>query len=438
MGAGQHCRRCPNPQERNTPHEPARPAEASQTRSGHLARQERVGRRAGGARRADAAGHRPGRHGRHDQPGGHQQRLLLLVLDRQPGHRLHEHGLRRSVQHLVAQHRQLRRGQGLGQRRPPDRAVLGQLQPLRQRVPGALRMDVEPARRVLHRRQLGHLPAHGRVQGHRHQRRRHLRHLQDDPRQQALRRGDPHLRPVLERPAGEADRRHHHDRQPLRRVGPGRDAARQLQLLHDHGHRGLPEQRQLQHQRRRDRRRRQRRRRQRERWRRVHRHGVRRAEVGRPVQPRRLRQRRQRLDGDDERAVPGEGPVDLERQRQLSQCADADRQVERQRQQLGRHHPGQRQLDLAQRAPSPRSPPRARWRPAPPRPRPRPATVTSGSPSTTAPPAAPSPCSTRSGRTGCGPPCSTRGRTPPRTRPWSGPRSTPACGSPTTATPTRT
>ena len=51
----------------------------------------------------------------------------------------------------------------------------------------AVRLDVEPARRVLHRRQLGHLPAHGHVQGHRHQRRRHVRHLPDDAVQRPLR-----------------------------------------------------------------------------------------------------------------------------------------------------------------------------------------------------------------------------------------------------------
>ncbi len=43
------------------------------------------------------------------------------------------------------------------------------LQPVRQRVPDALRLDHRPPGRVLHRRQLGHLPAHRRVQGHRHQ-----------------------------------------------------------------------------------------------------------------------------------------------------------------------------------------------------------------------------------------------------------------------------
>ena len=52
--------------------------------------------------------------------------------------------------------------------------------------------------------------------------------------------------PVLERAAVEEDRRHHHVRQPLRRVGLQGHEPRQPQL-HDHGDRGLPEQRQLEH-----------------------------------------------------------------------------------------------------------------------------------------------------------------------------------------------
>ena len=106
----------------------------------------------------------------------------------------------------------------------------------------------EPARRVLHRRQLGHLPADGHVQGHRHQRRRHVRHLRDDARttRPPIERHRD-VQPVLERAAVEADRRHHHHRQPLRRLGQPRHEPGQLQLLHDPRHRGLPEQRQLQH-----------------------------------------------------------------------------------------------------------------------------------------------------------------------------------------------
>ncbi|EFL32846.1 LOW QUALITY PROTEIN: endo-1,4-beta-xylanase, partial [Streptomyces viridochromogenes DSM 40736] len=77
--------------------------------------------------------------------------------------------------------------------------------------------------------------------------RRHVRHLQDDALQRPVRGGQQDLRPVLERAAVETDGRHHHRRQPLRRVGPRGHAPRQLQVLHDHGDRGLPEQRQLQH-----------------------------------------------------------------------------------------------------------------------------------------------------------------------------------------------
>ncbi|CAK7281985.1 hypothetical protein SGPA1_12778 [Streptomyces misionensis JCM 4497] len=69
--------------------------------------------------------------------------------------------------------------------------------------------------------------------------------------------------------------------------------------------------------------------------------------MGRPVQPQRLGQRLQQLDGDDERAVPGEGHGHLERQRQLSQQPGARRQTQRQWQQLGRDHPEERQYDLA-------------------------------------------------------------------------------------------
>ena len=143
--------------------------------------------------------------------------------------------------------RQLRRRQGLGQRRTPDGGLLRQLQPVRQRVFDPLRVDRQPARGVLHRRQLGHVPAHRNVQGHGHQRRRYVRRLPEDPGQRPVRRGHQDLQPVLERPPVEEDGREHHRRQPLRRVGPLRDAAGQLQLLHDHGDGGLPEQRELQH-----------------------------------------------------------------------------------------------------------------------------------------------------------------------------------------------
>ena len=138
-------------------------------------------------------------------------------------------------------------GKGWQHRRAQDRQLLRQLQPVRQRLPDALRVDHEPARRVLHRRQLGHLPAHRHLHGHREQRRRHVRHLPHPARQQALHRGRQlDVLPVLERAAVEEDRRHHHLRQPLRRVGVQGHEPRQPQL-HDHGDRGLPELRQLEH-----------------------------------------------------------------------------------------------------------------------------------------------------------------------------------------------
>ncbi len=71
--------------------------------------------------------------------------------------------------------------------------------------------------------------------------------------------------------------------------------------------------------------------------------------IAQTLAAKRLGERGRRLDRDDERAVAGEGDVDLERQRDVSQRPDADGQAERQRQHLGRDHPGQRQLDLADR-----------------------------------------------------------------------------------------
>src|SRR6185369_9707818 len=50
-----------------------------------------------------------------------------------------------------------------------------------------------------------------------------------------------------------------------------------------------------------------------------------------------------------ERAVPREGHRQLERQRELPERAGADGETERERQQLGRHAPDQRHLDLAHR-----------------------------------------------------------------------------------------
>ena len=54
--------------------------------------------------------------------------------------------------------------------------------------------------------------------------------------------GTADVLPVLERPAEQAHRRHHHHRQPLQRVAQPRPEPGQPRLP-DHGHRGLPEQR---------------------------------------------------------------------------------------------------------------------------------------------------------------------------------------------------
>ena len=65
--------------------------------------------------------------------------------------------------------------------------------------------------------------------------------------QPAVDRRHRHVLPVLERPPAEAHRRHHHHRQPLRRLGPRRLEPRHQPQLPGHGHRGLPEQRELRH-----------------------------------------------------------------------------------------------------------------------------------------------------------------------------------------------
>ena len=145
----------------------------------------------------------------------------------------------------------------------------------------------------------------GHAHGHRHQRRRHVRHLPHPARQPALHRGRPlDVLPVLERAAVEEDRRHDHVRQPLRRVGQQGHEPRQPQL-HDHGDRGLPEQRQLEHHRERGLRRRRRRQpdhaspdRRRRQHRRLLHHRHPRRRVVRPVQRELHGQRRQLLDGD--------------------------------------------------------------------------------------------------------------------------------------------
>ena len=118
----------------------------------------------------------------------------------------------------------------------------------RQRLPGAVRLDDQPAHRVLRRRELRQLqPEHGRpAAGLGHHRRQHLRHLPHPAGQPALHHRHRDVLPVLERPAAAAHRRHHHHRQPLQRLAQPRPEPRHPRLP-DPGHRGLPEQRQLQH-----------------------------------------------------------------------------------------------------------------------------------------------------------------------------------------------
>lgn len=89
----------------------------------------------------------------------------------------------------------------------------------------------------------------------------------------------------------------------------------------------------------------------RQRWRgqRLHRHGDRRPEVERPLQPQRHGRGLRQLDRHHAHPHPRQGPLHLEHHRHLSRRADAHRPAQRQRQHLGHHHPGQRQLDLAHR-----------------------------------------------------------------------------------------
>ena len=77
------------------------------------------------------------------------------------------------------QHQQLGRRQGLGHRHPPDGQLLGHLQPRQQQhLPRPVRLDAQPAHRVLRRGELRQLQPEQRRHpaGHGHHRRRHLRH----------------------------------------------------------------------------------------------------------------------------------------------------------------------------------------------------------------------------------------------------------------------
>ena len=118
----------------------------------------------------------------------HQQRLLLLVLERQSGNGEFLPAGRWPLHVELERHQQLGGRQGLADRLTPGRELLGQLQFARQRLPDSLWVDHQSAHRVLHRRQLGHLPPAGRtgLHGHGHQRRRHVRHLPHAARQPAL------------------------------------------------------------------------------------------------------------------------------------------------------------------------------------------------------------------------------------------------------------
>ena len=77
------------------------------------------------------------------------------------------------------EHQQLGRRQGLGHRHPPDGQLLGHLQPRQQQhLPRPVRLDAQPAHRVLRGGELRQLQPEQRRHpaGHGHHRRRHLRH----------------------------------------------------------------------------------------------------------------------------------------------------------------------------------------------------------------------------------------------------------------------
>ena len=106
---------------------------------------------------------RPTDHVEHHR---HPQRLLLLVLEGDK-RRHDDAGRRRPVQRPAGTRPpEHRRRQGLEPRLQPHRELLGHLQPQRQRLPVAVRLDHQPADRVLHRRELRQLqPQHAAPPG---------------------------------------------------------------------------------------------------------------------------------------------------------------------------------------------------------------------------------------------------------------------------------
>ncbi|CAK7283926.1 hypothetical protein SGPA1_21901 [Streptomyces misionensis JCM 4497] len=340
---------------RKHPHEYADPREAPQTRPrGHHPRTRPHG--GGGPGRLRVARPGPGGHDHHLEQHRHQQRLLLLVLGAVQ-RRHHDPGIGQQLQpDLELGRAERRRRHRLEPGQQQHRLVLGHVELQRQLLPVAVRLDHQPADRVVHRRQLRQLqPEFGRDQaGLGQQRRQHVRPVQDDPRQRAVHRGHRDVRPVLGGPSGEAHRRHHHRVEHLQRLEEPRPEPRHTELR-DPGHRGLPEQRQLQHHRHQRRQQRwwwrhhpapQRR----WRWQRqLHRDALGRPAVERPLQPERLGHRLQQLEGDGQRPDAGEDQLHLERQRQLSEQSGPRGHTQREREQLGDDDHDERHLDMAQR-----------------------------------------------------------------------------------------